>query len=350
MFERISRTAGPMSLVAVFALSGGLLSPGLANAQNQTIHINVGSADRSAAGNVSDYQVHLRTPNIPGADSHTPSSMQAPTPDEDLSLANSPAADVPTVPVVPAPGFYPADVSNPNNHKVVVSAQSNNLYVNSPPSEWGNPATFLQNFGMSTFIHVLDQYVGSTSSGRYTVGLGASLSYPAATALADNDILQIVHAGAATFGSGYSHIYHVFLPKGTDVCFTGTTQCYSPDNPSTFAFCAYHSSVTFSDIGHVLFTVQPYQDVKGCRVVQPSPNGPLIDSTANSLSHELSETISDPNLNAWYVRNELILFGEEIGDTCATPNFGYATVTLNGTAYEIQPEYSNTYHACAFAP
>jgi hypothetical protein len=76
------------------------------------------------------------------------------------------------------------------------------------------------------------------------------ISYPILTTLSDNDILQIVHTAASTLGAGYHHIYHVFLPKGVDECFVGTTQCYSPDNPSTFVFCAYHGSVTYSDIGH----------------------------------------------------------------------------------------------------
>jgi hypothetical protein len=44
-------------------------------------------------------------------------------------------------------------------------------------------------------------------------------------------------------------------------------------------------------------------------VQQPSPNGALIDSTADVLSHELFETITDPNLSAWYNRKSLPLFG-----------------------------------------
>jgi len=29
-------------------------------------------------------------------------------------------------------------------------------------------------------------------------------------------------------------------------------------------FCGYHSSADFKDIGHVLYTVEPYQNVSGC--------------------------------------------------------------------------------------
>lgn len=126
------------------------------------------------------------------------------------------------------------------------------------------------------------------------------MGYPAKHILYDDDILAIVHAGGNAFGTGYDQIYHVFIPPGVDVCITGTNQCYSPDNPSTFFFCAYHSSVTFSDIGHTLFTVEPYQNVAGCSVAPGSPNGALVDSTSNLLSRELFETISDPDGTAWW--------------------------------------------------
>jgi hypothetical protein len=71
------------------------------------------------------------------------------------------------------------------------------------------------------------------------------------------------------------------------------------NSQQTFAFCAYHSSVQFKDIGHVLYGVEPFQDVPGCSVRPGTPNGQLVDSTNNSLSHELFETISDPDGTAW---------------------------------------------------
>ena len=86
-----------------------------------------------------------------------------------------------------------------------------------------------------------------------------------------NDILSIVHAAATKLSvqSGYGNILHIFLPQGVDTCFDLSPVCYSPDNPPTFAFCGYHASVLFNDIGHILFTVQPYQNVPGCQVATP---------------------------------------------------------------------------------
>jgi hypothetical protein len=90
--------------------------------------------------------------------------------------------------------------------------------------------------------------------------------------------------------------------------------------------------------------------VPGCQVQSPSPNGPLVDSTADILSHETFETITDPDGNAWLNTVSLELFGSEIADECQNFNFGYGSVRLNGKQYEIQPEYSNFLHGCGFTP
>ncbi len=109
------------------------------------------------------------------------------------------------------------------------------------------------------------------------------------------------------------------------------------------AFCAFHASVDFTDIGHVLFSLEPYPNVPGCSVAKPSPNGRLIDSTADVLSHELIETITDPDGDAWWILNNLLLLGAEIGDVCKNYKFSYASSSLNQKLYQIQPEYSNQY-------
>jgi len=249
-------------------------------------------------------------------------------------------------------GFFPGDVSDPSHGPVVTFAESHGIYVNCLPNCWGTPASFLNDLGESQMIHIADAYVGAFANDRYTVGTGGLLTGTLPPVLYDADIIAIAHAGGAAFGTGYHHIYHIFLPPGQDVCFTGSSplECYSPDNPSTFYFCAYHASVDFSDIGHVLLTVEPFQNVPGCQVQAPSPNGLLVDSTADVLSHETFETITDPDGDAWWNHFDLALFGSEIADECQDFNFGYNTVNLNGKSYEIQPEYSNFLHGCVTGP
>jgi len=48
----------------------------------------------------------------------------------------------------------------------------------------------------------------------------------------------------------------------------------------------------FNDIGHTLYSVEPYQGINGCRV----PSGCLADSSNSKLSHEYFEIIFDPDV------------------------------------------------------
>ena len=329
--------------------------------------MQVGSEDKGARYDKSSYQVHILGLNTPKPDRHSAlsSGAQGALPslpsDTQGALSSTPIVgpdaqrfesnDFDEPPAISPPGFYPSDLSNPDNGSVLTSAESNPLYVNCLPGCWDHPSAFLRRLSRSGFIHIIDQYAGSTAHRRYKLGQGGQLSYPVSAPLNEDDLLDIVHAGARALGNKpYHNVFHVFLPKGTDVCLAGGSQCYSPDNPSTFVFCAFHGSVDFSDFGHVLFTVEPYQDVPGCSVAQPSPNGALVDSTASTLSHELIETITDPDGTAWVARNSLVAYGEEVADLCVTPFGQYGKVLVGGKHYAIQPEYSNKLHGCVVRP
>ncbi|HEV3087890.1 MAG TPA: hypothetical protein VGX96_11750 [Candidatus Elarobacter sp.] len=237
---------------------------------------------------------------------------------------------------------------------VVGSTVSHNIYVstnyrNCASTCWGIPGQFVADLGASSFIGHLDQYIGSNTANRYTKGnsyaytVGLAASNPGVNnpVISQDTLLLLVYYVSLTEGSGYGHIFHVFLHPGLDTCVDFTTQCYSPDNPQTFTFCAYHSSVNYGG-GELLYTVEPYADVRGCGVTggaNTQNNDDLIDSTANNLSHEIFETITDPNGDAWWNYQN----GDEIGDPCR----GYRySPNLNGTLYTIQSEYSNIDHAC----
>lgn len=236
---------------------------------------------------------------------------------------------------------YPADLQFYGG-RVVTSAISHDIYVNCAASCWGNPQEFLDNLNDSTFIHVVDQYVHTTANYRYRFGsnYAATVKFTTSNMISANQIINLVHAAALRFGGGYTNIYHVFLPEGIDTCMEGTTTCYSPDNPANWAFCAYHSSVDFSDkSGHVLFTVMPYQDVFGCATTG-GPNPELVDSTDSTLTHEYIETITDPDPDgAWFNMN----FDDEAADLCASYQ---DTDLIYSHKYEIQEIYSNRIHGC----
>lgn len=267
---------------------------------------------------------------------------------------------------------YPGDLQY-HGGPVLATTIHHTIYLN-PSSTcpvvtcWGNPITFLNDLSNSGMIHVTDQYVGTTANNRYPVGTNflASGYTPifGGTTFTDLDIEIIADAAAqleSTLGSGsgygLNHVYHVFLVPGQDLCFDTTySACYSPDVPSSFVFCAYHGYGVDSANGTFLYSAEPYQDVNGCAVEPGTPNGEVTDSTNNVLSHESFETITDPLISAWYNTADVGVFGEEIGDECefvayspagAVTGFGPNYVKLNGNPYAIQPEYTNSMHACA---
>lgn len=218
----------------------------------------------------------------------------------------------------------------------VTSASNHNIYINcSAGNCWGSvPSTFVNNYSNSSMIHITDQYVHTTANNRYPAGTSYAETYSTSGTLQDQDIYNMVYAAAKLGGTGYGHMYHVFLKSGVQQCSSSAGGCYAVQ------YCAYHGSVNFSDIGHVLYSVEPYQGISGCSV------GTLTNSTSSTLSHEETEIITDADVAqnnlAWYNNS-----GGEIGDICAGSN---GNVSLNGTTYYIQSEYSNRTSTCRWAP
>lgn len=345
--------AGAAFLVPLLAVN--LLSQPTASRQ---VTVTVSASDYAAAAAARNVRVHLRPANTPAGRKTSP-----------LAISNSPAITASPL-VAPDSGGprFPADLefhggkTVPSMHHVAIYMNPNGACSNIANC-WGDPEGFLSDLGASDFIHVVDQYTGSTADDRYTVAsTHVMINYrPNAMPFTDADIRAIVHAVALALGTpdGYSNEFHVFLPPGQDECFNlGFKVCYSPDDLKTFFFCAYHSSATFTDsVGHVLYSVEPFQDNFGCSSPPDSPNGQLADSTNNTLSHEVFETITDPDGTAWWNSLANGIFGEEIGDECSfllfTKTgvfFDPSHVTLNGKAYVAQPEYDNSAHGCTTAP
>jgi len=266
---------------------------------------------------------------------------------------------------------FPGDLTNFFGGPTLPVAQSHPIFLASADGTtcpantcWGDPDAFLNDFGRSGLSHVTDQYVGQHADDRYTLGDEFTLLFtPSATPLLDANIRAIVHAAAVLSGdSGPGHIFHVFLPPGQAECRSAAhTSCYAPNGGGTFTFCAYHSAVNFQDVGIVLYSVEPFQNVGGCNVRPGTVNGQTIDSTNSTLSHELIETITDPLGNAWFNVTSNDTFGEEIGDECQLlaiiPSGNQFLIFSDPTEFRVgkhryatQPEWSNEDHGCAIRP
>lgn len=351
--DRHSRSFHWMLVLTLIALP--LLTAATLSAQEKPLEMHITAGDLAAAKPLAtNLRYHLFLANTPAAKNFSWDS-----PGAKFSSPAHPRLPITTLPSPPAGSFfYPDDVEKVSlTGKTIVRTISHPIYLNTASCGgtvakcWGNPGGFLTDLGNSSMIHIVDQYTGSTANGRYIVETGTFVTaaiYPGTSGVptfSENDILGVVHTVAKAHGAGYGRVYHLFLPPGVDTCMD-EGPCYSPDFAPSFVFCAYHFTVTFADIGNTYYTVEPFQNVPGCQLPTGTPNGQLIDSTNNVLSHELFETISDPDIFTGY-RAVNSSFGE-IGDLCV--GFFFSPVTLGLHKYALQAEYSDKYEACATTP
>ena len=109
-------------------------------------------------------------------------------------------------------------------------------------------------------------------------------------------------------------------------------------------FCAYHTDGSISVSGvarHVRYALipDPSQRCGGCNGGiavygdTTTPNGDMgADTMTDDIIHELSETVTDPDLSAWYTQN-----GAENGDLC---NYVYGPVQVGVNAMGAMYHYN----------
>jgi len=201
----------------------------------------------------------------------------------------------------------------------------NNLATNVGGSPYFNINTTYSdgsNRRVSNSVH----YAGSTTD-----------DYSHGTAVSDAGIQAIV---SSAISSGR-------LPKNTGAVYFVLT---SADVNETSGFCTQycgwhtHGTISGSDIKYS-FVGNPDRCLNACAIQDTSPNGNAgADGMASIIAHELEESVSDPDLNAWYDRR-----GEENADKCAwtfgatytTGNGSLANMNLGGRDYMIQQNWVN---------
>ena len=189
------------------------------------------------------------------------------------------------------------------------------------------------------------------------------------------EMTRVIAADGLPQGTGDSApIYFVVTPGTVNIC-ADATNC--ADN----TFCAYHdsyangaSTVLYAAIPMFFDDASPLQDPKACQSdgypqVQ-EPNADIADVALKYLSHEDSETITDPLGTAWWDSAS----GNEGGDNCDTygasvdpshglnpnaflPALGGSAPAgtlydqlINGNRYYVQSEWSNGDANCEMAP
>jgi hypothetical protein len=207
---------------------------------------------------------------------------------------------------------------------------------------------FFNDIGGSSLYGVATQYYqGNNQNIVNSSHLGGTWvdtsNYPSSQ-LSDADIQAEAQRAITANGwaTGINTQVFVFLAKGENECQSSGTCSFS-------TFCAYHGTFNSNGVTEP-YAAMPYAgtNLSACGTQgEPSPNNDQdSDAEISITSHELMETVTDPNLDAWFD-----LTGSEIGDKCAydygSPAADGHNITMGGHLYIVQQEFSNADLGCA---
>jgi hypothetical protein len=186
-------------------------------------------------------------------------------------------------------------------------------------------ASFYQGIGGSTY---------AATNGEYTDTSGAHVSTQVTyqTSHVDNSV-------APSSGNRTSPILaKVCAVVGTTAVPNGYYPVYVDSPRGHSRFCAWHSAGTCPNGTPVQFAF--FYNLDGDAGCDPQDGSGQhsqgVAALANVSGHELSEMLTDPQLNAWYDSN-----GAENADKCAW-TFGTPLLSFrNGTQWKIQGNWSN---------
>lgn len=199
----------------------------------------------------------------------------------------------------------------------------------------------VSNIGGSSYFNINTTYYNGSNvhiSNAINHAGATTDNYSGGTALSDAAIRTVV---SSAISSGR-------LPKDTNgVYFVLTSHDVNATSGFCTQYCGWHThgTISGSDIKYS-FVGSPARCPSACSAVtSPGPNGIVeADAMASILSHELEETVTDPDLNAWYDRR-----GAENADKCAwtfgttytTANGSKANMKIGGRDYLIQRNWVN---------
>jgi hypothetical protein len=199
-----------------------------------------------------------------------------------------------------------------------------------------------QNIGGSPRYNTNTTYANASNvkiTNSVTLAGSTSVAYPYGKALSDAQI-QAVVSTAITTGK---------LPKDANgVYFVLTSKDVTATSGFGAQYCGWHTYATIAatNIKYAFVGDASSKYLTSCAAQSVSPNGnPGADGMASVIVHELEETTTDPNLNAWYDS-----VGNENSDKCAwtfgvtttLPSLAKYNVTLGTLKYLIQQNWVNS--------
>lgn len=160
----------------------------------------------------------------------------------------------------------------------------------------------------------------------------------------ETEIERVVAANHLPTAGG--NIYFMITPAGFGSCTDASSSSCALGGREN-GYCGYHSETT---VGQILYAVIPYNAVRRhCQSGNPRPNSSTADPTLSTISHELNETVTDPDGNAWIDAE-----GNEAADLCLT-NFGPPLAgsgetawneSIHGGHFFLQELWSNATGGC----
>jgi len=203
------------------------------------------------------------------------------------------------------------------------------------PVFWGSIAAFggdkttgldylYSHIGGSSYAHTNSEYTDGSGQHVNTTSIakGKDVSDPTATPSGAPSTSQVLAAVArATNNAPVPGAYY---------------PVYSDKPRGSAGYCAWHSSGTIDGIQVEFGFFFDLDNDPGCDPGAPSSTGHSqgLSALANVSGHELSEMLTDPQLNAWYDQQ-----GNENADKCAWTFDGL--VTIGNETWKIQGNWSN---------
>lgn len=167
------------------------------------------------------------------------------------------------------------------------------------------------------------------------------------------EIVKVVESHGLPRDTG--HEYFLLTAPNVESCFYPEYGYYCSASSFLPYYCAYHGVIE-TEKGPIIYSNDPYVYQKNCDETEHHPNGSSDSALLGGMSHEHSESATDPYPGSGWVNS----VGEEIGDICRTfepasefgailgtaPDGSPYNYVINGHLYFYQTEWSNSASAC----
>jgi len=187
---------------------------------------------------------------------------------------------------------------------------------------------FLSTIGGSSYFNINTTYsISTTAPGKISglVNFGGELTlsdpYLFGPSLTDSQILDVVADALRKNPS----------PDPNGVYFVLTSADVTASSGFCTRYCGWHARASLQGVDvKYSFVGDSARCITACAAQGVSPNGnPGVDGMISVIAHELEETVTDPDLNAWFDAK-----GYENADKCAW-TFGNTVRDPKGAYYNI---------------